>query len=602
MIYLFDCLRKLIMRIFFSFTFFFFIFLNIQHISAENSKHFFIDGRRFTKDVKDALISGEESLLLEKTAMYLKEKEISHIPNCFECSLFLIQSTLDASSSVQLVAADLAVKFSPDLPEARLHFISRLIKFAPFKTARILSETREMVKAFFCFPPRDAFFYSVLNTILYICLTFIFIYFIITGLKYPSLIVHRYMHLVGHSKFYAVTLLFVIGLSSCILVQNEHNLFLVIMTFLVFLTGVSVLREKIIMYVVFIIALLAHGGTILTGASEDPNIDRKSAMNSLYAVFSPSSSKIDNIDLSAPGGYMAKGFVHFYKDEQELAVFHLKKELSVISDGKIKTALHNILGLSLAALGNYKEAVISLKNAYNGSGNIHIGYNLAKTMYEGGMTEEATNFEKQLLETAGAVTLSYPYIEYPGMFRVWRYFSSGKTGDRFENWVRFILFVLSALFFYMLLLLVRMNYLKGISLSRCPECGIVMCSRCNAGGQDVCVVCKLMKADPDVFVKGELEKYENRRNRFFARHSIYTSIFNFICPGGGLIFSNRVLEGSSYLFITVFISMLIINRNTGLVFNISTGDSGTMTFILTGFAGLIYLISIVRGFIVSRGD
>jgi hypothetical protein len=294
------------MRIFFSFTFFFFIFLNIQHICAENSEHSFIDGRRFTKDVKDALISGEESMLLEKTAMYLKEKEISHIPNCFECSLFLIRSTIDSSSAVQLVAADLAVKFSPDLPEARLHFISRLIKFAPFKTARILSETREMIKAFFCFPPRDAFFYSVLNTILKACLVFIFIYFLIIGLKYPSLIIHRYMHLAGHSKFYAVSLALVVALSSWILVQNEHNLFLVIMTFLVFLTGVSVLREKIILYAVFIIALLAHGGIILTGASEDPSIDRKTAMNNLYAVYSPSSSDIGKIELSAPGGQMAR--------------------------------------------------------------------------------------------------------------------------------------------------------------------------------------------------------------------------------------------------------------------------------------------------------
>lgn len=590
------------MRIFFSFTFFFFIFLNVQHICAENSEHSFIDGRRFTKDVKDALISGEESMLLEKTAMYLKEKEISHIPNCFECSLFLIRSTIDSSSAVQLVAADLAVKFSPDLPEARLHFISRLIKFAPFKTARILSETKEMIKAFFCFPPRDAFFYSVLNTILKACLVFIFIYFLIIGLKYPSLIIHRYMHLAGHSKFYAVSLALVVALSSWILVQNEHNLFLVIMTFLVFLTGVSVLREKIILYAVFIIALLAHGGIILTGASEDSSIDRKTAMNNLYAVYSPSSADIGKIGLSAPGGQMARGFIHFYKDEHEKAVFHLKKELGIISDGKIKTSIHNILGLSLAALGNYKEAVSYLKTAYDESGNIHIGYNLAKTMYEGGMTEDATNFEKQLLETAGAVTLSYPHIEYPGMFRAWRYVSSGKTGDRFENWVRFFLFILSALFFYMMLLLVRMNYIKGISLSRCLECGIVMCSKCNAGGQHVCVVCKLMKADPEVFLKGEKEKYEVRRNRFFARHSVYTSIFNFMCPGGGLIFSNKVLEGSAYLFITVFLSILIVNRNTGLVFNINTGDSGTMTFILTALIAVIYLISIVRGFFVSRGD
>ena len=55
------------MRILPGFIFFFFLFIGVQQIYALESKQSFIDGRRFTKDVKDALISGEESLLLEKT-------------------------------------------------------------------------------------------------------------------------------------------------------------------------------------------------------------------------------------------------------------------------------------------------------------------------------------------------------------------------------------------------------------------------------------------------------------------------------------------------------------------------------------------------------
>ena len=568
---------------------------------ADENKDF-IDKSLFVKDVREAVTGGESSVLIEKTAPYLKEMERSHIPNCFECSLFLINSTIQSLPDVQLVAADLAVKFSPDLPEARLHFLSRLIRFAPFKVDKITSESGKMMISFFKFPPRDAFFYSILDIVANICLVFILSYFFIIFLKYPSLIVHRFTHLSGSSKFYAGSLLMVIGVSSWILIKNEQNQALVILTFLVFLSGVSLLREKIVLYVAYVIMVAAQGGIILAGANEDSNIDRIKAMNNLYAVYSPISADIKNIDDSMPGGSMARGFKLFYDGNQSRAVFHLKKELNGISDNLIKISLENLAGLSLAATGNYKEAVPYLKNAYEESLDVHIGYNLAKVMYEGGMTEEASRFEKDLLESAGAVTLFYPHIYLPPMYKMWRFVSSGRTSDRFENRVRFAVFILSILFFYILLLLVRLNYLKGLSLTRCLECGTVMCSRCNAGGQHVCAVCRLMKAKPDIFARGEKTKYEVKRERFFARHSFYTTLFNFIFPGGGLIFSNKVLEGSTYLFLTILMVMLFLQKDSGLIFNISTGESNIFPFFVIAAVALTYLLSIVRGFIVSRGD
>lgn len=569
---------------------------------SANENSGLINNDRFIKEIKEAILGGETEILIEKAAFYLNEKENGHIPNCFECSLFLINSTLESSPGIQLVGANLAVKFSPDLPEARLHLVSRLIKFTPFKVGKITSETGKMIVTFFKFPPRDAFFYSIFNIIINICFVFILVYFFIILLKYPSLVTHRFMHLAGNSKFYALSLLMVLGVSSWILMKNSQNLLLIIMTFLVFLTGVSLLREKIILYSVFGIAILAQGGIILAGSNEDTNVDRYVAINNLYAVYSPMSAESKKIDISSPGGSMAKGFLLFYEGNHAEAVPHFKKELSLIPDGDIKFFLENAVGLSLAATGEYKEAVFFLKNAYESSLDIHIGYNLAKVLYEGGMTEEASKFEKGLLESAGAVTLAFPHIHLPPMYKTWRYVSSGRTSDRFENRVRFFIFILITLFFYIFLLLVRLNYLKGVSLTRCLECGTVMCSKCTAGGQHVCAVCKLMKAKPDIFIKGEQAKYELRRERFFSRHSFYTTLFNFIFPGGGLIFSNKVLEGSAYLFVTIFLAMLFIQRNSGLVFNISTGESNIFQFFIIISIAVTYLISIVRGFLVSRGD
>ncbi|MGI6393609.1 MAG: tetratricopeptide repeat protein [bacterium] len=583
--------------------FLFLILTSLLPLTAKNSSEWLINNKEFVKDIQGILTSDDGELLVKKAAIHLKEKEQAHIPNCFDCSLFLIQSTLSASPSVQLVAGDLAVKFSPDLPEAHLHFFLRLLKFAPFKVVKIAKEAKETIKTFYNFPTRSAFFYVILNILYSVFFTFISIFFLIMALKYPSLIAHRFMHLAGHSRFYAMSLLLVLGFSSWVLLQGRHGVLLIMLVFLVFLSGVAVLREKVLMHLAFVALIFAYGGIILIETpKENIEIDKKRGLNNLNAIYSPSPSNTENINLSAPGGNMVKGFVHFYKGEYSPTVFHLKHELNLLPDKKMKTALHNTIGISLAALGNHKEATRFFKMAYSESGNIHIGYNLAKAMHEEKMTDEAVAFEKELLKTAGAVVLSYPYVEYPNMFKSWEYLSSGKISSYFKEWVSFFVFILTMLFFYILLLLIRINYLKGVYLTRCPECGIVMCSKCNACGQHTCVVCKLMKTEPDLFAKGEKEKYETRRDRFFTRYSIYLSLFNLICPGGGLIFSNRIIEGIAYLFAIVFFIVLLFSGNTELIFNINPSNGDAIKFLLIAATAIIYLISIVRGFFASRGE
>lgn len=588
------------MKITFKIIVFFLVTFFLFALSGQTNKEF--DKELFVEEVSEAVLGGESSDLVEAVSLSLKEMERTSAGNCFECSLYLINSTKPGSPELQLVAADLAVKFSPDLPEARLHLISRLIRYAPFKVGRIASETVEMSKTFFRFPPRNAFFYSILNIISKICIIFIVVYMMIIFLKYPSLIVHRFFHLAGSSKFYAFTLFAVIIASSVILFKSAPNRVLVILTFAVFFSGVALMREKFILYAVFIMLVLAQGGIILTAEKRNTEIDRSKALNHLLGVYSPWSADFDEADITVPGGSMAKAYMSYSQGNYSRSAYYVRKELQKVKEKDIMISLENLAGIALAADGEYKEAAVFLKKAYSESENIHIGYNLAKVLYEGGVTDEATRFEKELLATAGSTTLSYPYILRPPMNLFWKYASGGNTSGSFKTRTRFFLFSLSMLFFYIILLLIRMNYLKGLVLTRCLECGTVMCSRCNAGGQHVCAVCKLMKANPDVFVKGEKTKYEQKRESFFARHSFYTTLFNFILPGGGLLFLNRIMEGSTYLFMTILFATLFIYRESGLVFNIATGGFNILPPFLIAFTAVIYLVSLLRGFIVSRGD
>jgi hypothetical protein len=154
---------------------------------------------------------------------------------------------------------------------------------------------------------------------------------------------------------------------------------------------------------------------------------------------------------------------------------------------------------------------------------------------------------------------------------------------------------------YIVLLMVRMNYLGNIKLDKCLECGAVICSSCNPGSNTYsCVVCRLMKAKPELFKKGENLIYENQRNGYFAKYSMFTTIFTFITPGGGLIFSDRVVEGSTYLFIILFLLTQICQSDLGMVYNINPGSTNVVLLVFGIIAGLIYLLSVLRGFFASR--
>jgi len=78
--------------------------------------------------------------------------------------------------------------------------------------------------------------------------------------------------------------------------------------------------------------------------------------------------------------------------------------------------------------------------------------------------------------------------------------------------------------------------------------------------------------------------------------------FNIFIPGGGLIFSNRVIEGSLYLFSITFISTQFFLGNKSLIYNIKTGNSNVVLLFAAASVMLVYLLSIVRGFLAARGD
>ena len=102
------------------------------HINTFNSSD-------FVSDINSALISESPEILVKAATPYLSKMHEMNIPNCFGCSLYLIKSTENTEPAMQLAAADLAVKFSKDLPEIHHHYLVRLFHFAPTRPDKIVA-------------------------------------------------------------------------------------------------------------------------------------------------------------------------------------------------------------------------------------------------------------------------------------------------------------------------------------------------------------------------------------------------------------------------------------------------------------------------------
>ena len=260
--------------------------------------------------------------------------------------------------------------------------------------------------------------------------------------------------------------------------------------------------------------------------------------------------------------------------------------------------LSNALGIALASNGNPKEAVPYLREAYERTDDLKIGYNLAKVLYEADSKEESLKLEKSIIYSDSAESFSYPYYYFSDASKIWKYLCYGNSAVNDRGKTNSLIYIVFSLFFYFFVVFVRHCYLGSLKLSRCLECGTVMCSKCNAGGNDVCAICKLMKADSTLFKRGEQEIYEIRRDNFFKRCSIVMNILTFTVPGGGLLFIDRTAEGALYLALPLTVTLIYFMNTMGLV--VDQGDSVVIKTAIISIDLLVYCLSVIRALFAVR--
>ena len=578
--------------------FFFFLSLFSFAVSAETLHTAYFNRSEFISDINSALTSESPEALIQAATIYLTKMHEANVPDCFSCSLHLIKITEKADPSMQLAAADLAVKFSYDLPEAHHHYLSRLVRFAPSHIDKIITQLAAAVKMSLRFTFSDSTNFLVVQSLSKIFLVFFIIFILVMLLKYPAIIIHKYKHLVGFSHFYAVAFLITFLVSARIISDNFHNIIFVLIPFLLFFGDIGTRSEKAVLHITVLLFMLSESFSMFYEKDLKPLYNQDVAYNHLLAVVSPETLPDDNIDMAQPGAYMAKGFIFLYNHNFSRAAFNLKKELSAVEVPEIKTMLLNALGVALASNGKHKEAIPYLREAYEKTGDNKIGYNLAKIMFEDGNTKESAALEHKILSSDSLEVFPYPYLHYSDFAEIWKYLCYGNGGYGSKNKSKALFYIIFSALFYVFIMLIKYGYLNTLKISRCPECGAIICSKCMIGGGDVCAVCKLMKADYTLFKRGEREIYEFRRENFFKRRSIFMNIITFIIPGGGLIFVDKVFEGSLYLAVPLTITLIYYFNSMGLVVDSS---EGTVTKIaIVSIILLFYFISVIRALFAAR--
>ena len=579
----------------------FFIFLlvlfSFSLLFSDNKSHKTpIDSRKFISDINSALVSESADTLMKTSGIYLTKLHESNTPNCFGCSLYLIKSTENASPEIQLAAADLAVKFSRDFPEPHHHYFTRLVQFSPTSIGKIFSQFVAAFKTSFYFAFSASIAFILIRNLSIAVLIFFAFFTIVMILKYTKPVIHNYKHLVGFSRFYSVSFALTFLIASWIITVYFHNIAFVMIPIVIFFNNIILRSEKVFMHIALFMFIILSALSILVENGKRGQYDQDIAYNNLLAVISPDLISEKDIDLTSHGGNMARGFLHLYNHNFSRAVFNLKKELPE-TNSAIKPMILNALGVALASNANHKEAATYLQEAYEITQDSKIGYNLSKVLYQDGFKEESAKLEKKLLKNYSIASLSYPDFYFADISELWHYLCYGKESIEF-NQTQSIVYTGLTILFYLFVLLTKYGYFGSTKVSRCLECGRVMCSKCNSDSGNTCAVCKLMKADYTLFRHNEWELYEYQRESFFKRRSIVINFATLLLPGSGLLFLDKTFEGSLYFAVPSIISTYYLMNNSNLV--IQTKGNLLMQASIISLILLFYFISIIRTLVSIR--
>ncbi len=546
----------------------------------------------FKRLVEEAKVDSNDRFLLSSLSLFVQDMHKAHIPNCVNCSLYLMQSFEKDSVSRRLIAARYAVALSPDFPDPYFNRFYRHLVYAPFDISAHWGHLQEAISVFNKSPMSLALYGQLSSFALSVLYALALLLLLVLIVKYYRAVIHLIRHITGFSRFYMVMLVIVVVAGVYHVVSSGASPLFMMMPFALLVLIPALIRERVVLITtIVLIALVSLWRFSISNAKVfDYDSDVVKMMINLY---DPLVKEKVTSKSNSPLRLYLKGMDFFYEGSSSQALYYLKRAVKKCSNKQVTASIYNAIALLEFEQGSVVQAIESEREAWNLSRDKGIGHNFVRLLFEGDKAQEATHLEQQL---PSKETVLFPSIYLPPSRQFLALISQGVDADLRDNrYHEAVPFAVSFFLVLVLLIVVKRMFIGPISVSLCPECGSVVCSECSPdGAADVCAVCQAVKQHRALISVKELKQHEFRLERIAKRRTGLSILGMLLIPGAGLIGKDHVIEGFFYLAGVLLFVVVGIKLDSMVMFSISALSGSAFYIVFFGMAFLIFLLSIIR--------
>ncbi len=504
----------------------------------------------------------QQRYLLSQINRDLRERAV---PNCIECSIFLLDGSRKLSLEKQLLAAEYAHLISPDHPESAFHRAIHTVRRNPLDAAALFRVFRDAANSVLSgieknlflryFSGKGLLFFAVVLSLL------LFQLFLIRR----DIVKHLLSHLFEGSRFYRLVLLvFCFGLFLLFCRLNFAVPGTIMLLAVTLFPALSIFERVL----VFISASMLLVATFFQIAL-NPGFERVELRKADFFT-NPLFSEMGKDDP------VEAGLFHLYNGNYEDALGYLKNIPKDDIAQELVPMFRNMEALSLHHLGRRHEARQVFTDLLKHSRDQRIGINLRRMDVNGGIEEFS------ITDSSEGESL-FPLIVYPRPSKLLDSIS-GERKDIYGS--DFSIFVFTLAIFSLLWIFLWIRYLRGVKVQRCLVCGKISCNRCETFSADgMCLECALFSGKSVESEKGSLPDNEG------------------ILPAAALLFLGWWPIGRGK---TCFGFFLLLIFSFGLVVLVASLDFGSLFVVppnLTIFSAagiLIASMPVILQIILSR--
>ena len=552
----------------------------------------------FKKQTQAGLAEMDDDRLIRNlTDLYGKFRTLNY-PNCFECSLWLIQQSADTTSTKQLILAEYAARFSPDLPETHLNRFNAVLLNRPGDIGLMVSSISKYAITALRTPVRDAFIGALCHLAMLFAAALFIVMMLVMSVKYGRSLAHLYSHVGSFSLFHMV--IGVVVMLAAVVLAFKRVIGLEIFFILWIFFCYRIMRYRELAALILLLGAYLAAGIWLDLIAHTSPRGESDAVALFQAVYDPPFAEKVTVD-GNPAALFARGMQALYTGRPERADSLFESYAKQVSDHRRDALIDNLRGICAYQRGERDKARDLYSAALKKDERPEYLFNLSRALYSEGAIKEAEQLEMRAIAIAGRSNFDYPVIFLPRPYDFYREAAaitlpSGLMDDPLLRRAAGVLLLLLVATFLWSLGAAR------IAISRCIECGDIICEECGGTDDEVCLTCRVIKAGKNLVGFEEQRAHAQRREQWSAQRRTLSVAAAVLTPGAGLIYNDRIIEGLFYLVWWLFLLALFALPRFFSFVALSAPVPPLLPIIGGAFLLLIWLLSLLRTWRVAHNE